>query len=697
MDRKILSKLIDLKSKKANEYLSKYANKIQREILRSKDNDEIFKNLQLLGEFVYKVPTQALDIIRMVIKDKKSNKVKIYKGRFLEKDYKDLILECIDLLNKIRFIKPSEVLTLLSFLHTYEDNRVRGEVDKTLERLIKYDLQVLNKVWYAVQRKILDTVLNWEKTKKIKNIEIIKIIAKELLDSSFEGVGMKDFKTMVFKSGTLKPDDSLKKIRKETMGLLVLLFNEVKDIKTKISLLQVLNYASQSPHTLYGDDVIAMLIENIKYLVNIYDKIIFNSKDKIITELPIVQEIEHQLIWFNKNYKDKIPEITLLLNKIKKDSFYSFYRILVGDYWDTYEEEKEEGGKDRLKLILKEIKKGNVKKWIGKLNLIASYKNIVDEWKFQLFSDLLIRLAKEKPNLSGIILSDALVYGKSLKRFIWQFLFGFRQGNHLKLWDEFVEKIIINRDIELLISIASSINLESARKKDIELLSRIIKRDKPFKFLNKSDKKLLVQLNSILMRALTNLYDKGKKKIEELIVYMIKQEENEQNLWLYVEILGFPTRNEKINFSDWSEENIKIILDMLVAVKNLDYNAQILLLSIAKKHFTSAMEVFVKRIKKRDEITTEKWISSTIYNVIPYHFENAFRVYLRENKQYPKIVRRWIEDMTPKSSMYNLELAQLLRKIGGESSREILLQLIKKGKYENLKKAVDLLWGLEPS
>jgi len=109
------------------------------------------------------------------------------------------------------------------------------------------------------------------------------------------------------------------------------------------------------------------------------------------------------------------------------------------------------------------------------------------------------------------------------------------------------------------------------------------------------------------------------------------------------------------------------------------------------------MEVFVKRIKKRAELTAEKWISSTIYDAIPYHFENDLRGYLSGNEQYPKIVSRWIEGMTPKSSMYNLELAQLLQKIGGENFRKILLQLIKKGEYENLKKTVDLLWGFEPS
>ena len=39
MNKEILEKLMELKSKKTDEYLSNFANKINNKILKSKDND----------------------------------------------------------------------------------------------------------------------------------------------------------------------------------------------------------------------------------------------------------------------------------------------------------------------------------------------------------------------------------------------------------------------------------------------------------------------------------------------------------------------------------------------------------------------------------------------------------------------------------------------------------------------------------
>ena len=119
------------------------------------------------------------------------------------------------------------------------------------------------------------------------------------------------------------------------------------------------------------------------------------------------------------------------------------------------------------------------------------------------------------------------------------------------------------------------------------------------------------------------------------------------------------------------------------------------MLTVAKKYFSSAMEVFIKRIKKRSEMETEKWLLSSRYDAIPYHFNNDLKEYIGSHEQYPKIVEDWIKKMTLKSSTYNIELAQFLQRIDGTAFKDILSQVIKKGGSDNLNKAVSLLWGID--
>ena len=706
MNKNILARLMELDNKKADAYLAKFANEIKNKILKSKDNDEIFRNIELLEEFVYKAPSQALVVVRTVIRDKKSNKTKTYKGGFFGRDHKDLVLKSISLLEKIRYIKPVEAFSILISLHKSKNEQIKSESARILEKLAKYDSQVLEHIGYSVQRKLLDIITEWTEEKKIKNIEIIKITSKELLKPSFEGTSMKDYKTMVFQSGSLQPTEFLKKIRRDTIDLILGLYYENKDIKTKINLLEILYGASKFPHHSNYEkekEFEKMVTDDVAYLVDKYNKIIFGKEKKIVTDAPITQEIERQLVWFNKNHKDEIPKISILLKSIRKDEFYDLYRTLAGDTLrldriekESWQEAEEEINK-KIDSEFKKINKRNIKKWSQKLNLIAKYKNVVDEWKFQRLHALLHRIAKEKPDLAEINLEDAFKNSSPLRSFAGQFLFGFRDGNNIELWDEYAEKIVEEKSVGLIKNIPdslfSNLNLKDIRQEDVDLLSRIVKKEKPFNFLKRvKEGNELLNLNFSLLRALIKIYGKDKKQIEALIMVLIKSDEN--YLHMYIEQLGYPAYENTIDLSEWDKKNIKFILNKLVELKDLDYEAQLLLLGIAKNDFPSAMDVFIKRIRKRDKMTTKKWISHNEYDAIPYHFNDKLSDFINNQKEFIDIFEDWTREMSEKTSIYNMELAQLLQKIGGSTSDKVLRNIIKKGNKTNLNRAVALMWSI---
>jgi len=711
MNKNILKKLMELDNPEVDLQLRKIANQIQSKILESKNNDKIFKELELLEEFVYKVPEQTIKIVNDILKNKKRNKSKIYKIqdiKYTGKGYEDLVSKCIELLNKICYLKVEEVFQILEFLCLTNNKKIKSESIETLNKLARYDFYALKNIGYSVQRKILDIILKWSEKKQIKNIEIIKITTKEFLKPSFEGVSMKDYKTIVFKSGVLQPTNFLKKIRRDTINLLFCLYKQVKDIKIKINLLEILYEASSLPHTAnYGDDIAKMIVGDISYLLDIYQKIVLNKENKIIVDLPIVQEIERQLVWFNKNYKDKLPNISIFLNNLRGDEMYDLYRTMVGDTLRLDRIEKEEWGKAEEKIKekigseFKKIKKENLEEWNIKLNLIAKYKDLVDEWKFSRFKGFLRRIAREKFELSKVILEDSFKKNKPLKVFTGCFLFGFIENRNLSIWDSYVEKIVKEKNINLVKDILNSFfyvdKSEKIRKKDVSLLSQIIKKEKQFDFLKRIQKNKLLNLNYFLIRVLVELYNKSdKKKIESLIITLIKEAKEEQHLFMFLRELGFPAYKNEIDLFKWDKKNIELILNKLVEVKDLSYENQLLLLAIARNHFLLAMNVFFERIKIREKMMEKgnKWIPSIEYDAIPYYFNDKLIEYINQKTESIKIIEGWMKKMTPKSSIYNIELAQFFQKIGGIVYDKVLSKIIRNGKASGLKTAVRLMWGI---
>lgn len=706
MNKNILAKLMELDNKKADAYLNRFANKIKGKISESKNNDEIFKNLELLEEFVYKVPTQTIDIVNNIVKNRKPNQPVKYKSKIVGeregKNHIDLIIKCAELLDKIRYIKLKEVFNLLVELCGHQNQSVVSVARKGLEDLAKYDFDVLKHFGYSIQRTILDIILGWPPEKKILNIEIIKVVAEELLKSSFEGTSMRDYKTMVFHSGALGPTDPLKKIRKDTIDLLLDLYKQTEDLKERVSLLQILVESSYFPsHGEYGKKMEIMIANDIKTLINAYRKIIFKDKGKIIAEAPIVQEIEEQLIWFNKNHKDEIPKITKLLNKISKDEFYDLYKTLIGNVLieEGSWEEAEEKRKRKVDAYFQKINIRNVKTWSNELNLVAKYKDVVDIWKFQFFENFIFRIAKEKPDLAGVILDDTFKKNKPLKNFVGVFLRGFRAANSIKKWRKYVQKIVKDKekDVKLLISIPASllgIDLKYIRQEDIKLLSQIISKEKPYDFIKKIKKSELLNFYFSLIQVLVDIYRKDKKRIESLIMTLLKGETNEQYIEMYIEKLSYAAYKKEVDLAGWSKQNIKIILDRLVELKKMDYDTQILLLAVAQDYFSLAMEVFIKRIRERTKQKKEKGFAFVKYDGIPYDLNNEFKEYIAKHKEYPKIAANWINKMSLRFSIYNWELAHLVQRIDGPIFDEILLKMIKEG-GNNLKKAILLLQNIK--
>ena len=295
-----------------------------------KTNDEIFNNLELLEEYAHVTPNKAFRIIQSVVNNKHPLKAKATYlkgfGKLYGKSYEDLLVQGIKILSKIRYLETNKVIKLLERLHQHDTNTVKSEALKAFENVSQYNLFVLQQIEYKTQNLILDEINGWSDAKIIKNLEILFVVAKELLSPTFEGQSMPDYKTFTFHSGPLVVSDNLKSIRKSTISLLKRIYSLAKDLPQKTKTLQNLQEATQTPHShLYGDDMKQMVLDDTNDIIGFYLEILPKAENEII------QDIEEQKIWFTRRFKKEPPTKLIELEEaIQSNSAYSVFRVFVG-------------------------------------------------------------------------------------------------------------------------------------------------------------------------------------------------------------------------------------------------------------------------------------------------------------------------------------------------------------------------------
>jgi hypothetical protein len=104
----ILKQLNKIKHPKVKNYFESLINDFKNYLPKFKNNDDIYVNLELLEEYIYRVPNDALIIIKALINNKNplKPKTRIVKGwgEVKGKSHNDLIIKCIELFDKICYL-----------------------------------------------------------------------------------------------------------------------------------------------------------------------------------------------------------------------------------------------------------------------------------------------------------------------------------------------------------------------------------------------------------------------------------------------------------------------------------------------------------------------------------------------------------------------------------------------------------------
>ncbi len=519
-----------------------------------------------------------------------------------------------------------------------------------------------------------------------------------MLSVSVGGEEMTSVDILTIRCGQVSPTEFLKKIRVDIINLVYELFKSTNDTKTKLRLVQVLDKVTQPPHNVeVSPDLIQMMRQDSDYLVDIYREIVSEGNPAVIGH------IEHTLLWMNRSERFRTEKSEELRKEILGDEFYKIFKLLVGDRADYQEEdgwkEAERKHREQMTGLISSISEPNLGDWSVRLNRIAEQRDFVEAWQFSNFEHFLIEFAQIKPQLADILFEDALTRKLPLRFFIVGFLIGIRMENEFELWDKYAEKIIRSQDIEYIRPLVYSLclpietNLTTAiRDKDIDIIETIVNQNGPFSYLKGVTNPLL---HYALVETILRNHKRTALRMESL--FMLQIDNDPKYLETSLREIPIAIARSWINITELQPETVKFLADKLTIIPDLNWEMQELLLDIGQVAGSSeVLKVFLKRIHIDEESRKEKKVPYKRYEAIPYQWDPRLQEFISKDRDYLRTMSEWIENMTPRWSIYNANVGDFLQRIG-TGFTEILMSLIQKGDDISLKKAALIMHSIEGS
>tara|TARA_R110001592_G_scaffold20926_18_gene84753 strand:+ start:1170 stop:3533 length:2364 start_codon:yes stop_codon:yes gene_type:complete len=597
----VLKNLARMDTDAAKKTIEQHAEKVYDVLLTSDSYDDLIANLELLDVFVYRVWEKSIEVLKTFLDRMTSIDLK-YSNDYHVSYAKDLTCKAMDVLYVLRFIDPASVYPIIFSYLDDENQTVLEHSTKLSQQISEYDLRAINKIGYYAQEKILEILQSWDDETLAKRREIVSTMCRELLDATSEA-NTSDYQTITINFATLVINDTLKKIRNDTIELLISMHKAQGDVVERIKIMQTLREATRLPtQTQYNDDWVELVKSDFGKVSDFYLSIFEQSS------FLEYQEMEHQLYWFGKRGLgfDLHAESAATLRKLIKDhEEYQIFKVILGgdlsysEHWeeDDWDYKKvREHRHERIDVFLKDIP-NDFKKWHKRLHLYATDYKAGNGTSFEFMSDLLNKLGKEYPDLALRLLEDA----KSFEFYIPPLIIGIAASDLkdkiIELCEAWLEKGLF---IEAMLRSSNKLFFENKE----EFLERLL--DKSIELKNAS---MISEALSIFSRN----YEENPAFYGRVFVKSASSIRALGHDWSNI-FLFKPFRI----ISDLPDEEQELLIEMLVDKDRLDYHEEDMLAPIAKERPELIVSLFEKRIEK--QISKRNDDERGRYDALPYEF-----------------------------------------------------------------------------
>jgi ppGpp synthetase/RelA/SpoT-type nucleotidyltranferase len=608
------------------------------DIIRSEDRREIYTKLLLLGQYLKKygdkTPSEFKlpDFMKMVI----NRSLKLAKnppilGFGYEHHY--IVTECIEILCGIRYQYPEQVFPVLVELALDKNKVIKDKAIDAIKQMSKYNSKILEKIGLSMQCFMLDQIKNWNHDEQIRRIEIIKWILKEIFKLEYESTEMIDYKTFSFGFGLLLAAETIKRIREQSIQLLITLYEGAVKTSDKLIILDVLQEATKTPNRgNYSEEVETLVKENTTFIVSWYSTIIEQD-----AALEVMKEIDEQSNWFARRF-ESVDGLSTLGKQINSNDRYTIYKDLVGydsDYLEKLDwRMSREIRTGKIKQYIENISEETEDYWTALIvNICAGY-TIHDQGKYTYFSKFLYGLACKRPEF---VQSLILKHEEDIKVFLHHIIAGLKTSDYMFAHQKMEQWI--ESGIHLINCVLSCLYSDTV---DIEILESIF--DKASK--NK-ESHVLHELFRILN---TSKIDKMMSKC--LYIKVMSELSNMNDYWW----TNYVWLDEDSILNKFDENEHDQILDILKKCPQIDYHVGQMLIPIANITPKKVINFFESRLNIREN---EKEII-TQYDAIPFHLNELGEALKNNSEICIPLIFEWFKK---DHWLFKYEASDLLQKL----------------------------------
>lgn len=677
----ILSKIAALKGEEACRYVSRAIKNIGARINCAGDLDQAVDLLELLAVVAYKAPEKALEATASVLDD---NSLINTQGRRSGQDlfrtsHDTLINKAFDVLLALRYLKPEEVMKSVLLYSRAQSESLRLGAERVATEMAKYDYGILTKtnLGYQPQRFILDKLLNIPQNDRIGFASLIKVVSKEILATSIIGHETTGPNTLTMYSSSVAPTESLRGIRMDALGLVAdMCISSQKDAE-KIGYLNVLRESIKEPmHGNYGENLLLMLEEELKWLLGVYRRVVFDDKGALAVGLGVVASMDEHLYWLSRTRH----ACGALLGRLREDIAANPVYALLDCYVGGGDEIAYGFGSDELMsrrgvrndALIESVSSENSGVWASRFEMVATARDVVDDWKFTVFRDLLRNFAAKKPELAFKMLADSMKNGGSLRFFSSSILLGLRMSSNLDLWDRLVNQVEQDDMAEMRPLVADSL----VRNPDGQELIRFRKEEADWLCAVKYEGDLRLEYSVLRAMLINSLDDPGR--LTSAVVKLLKQSKFNQ---YHLPSLEASLMNKWLDLSSFAPKDLRGLKKVLVSVPSFDWHAQGIVLAIGKQDPSSMLEILLGRIKMGRG--RKRFSLEDRYEPIPHHFHDGLAKAL---SAMPELVSRlipWFEKAGERWSPMLADMGRLLGNVKTMAS-EVMDVLISTGQEKGL-------------
>lgn len=507
----------------------------------------------------------------------------------------------VEIVGSLRYADVTGTLQLLIDIYRGEPNDdIRRQIVNAVKKLSEYNIDAYNKVGPMLQMALVDYLSDMSDAEVDSIRPIALTVWTEAIQSDITGAKWKA-DSVVLSTGALPASDQLREVRDKAIKALFAAYDRSTDDAQKRAVLSALDAATRTPNQAqYSNELLATTIKDATRIVD------FVAERTKAASYELLQHLEHRFLYDYFRAKDLtedtenrfacqaeaaalIAAIFKFRDTINADNQFVRYKVLVGfesvysGHWT--EKEFDYKGADEYRRgeanrYIDEINVVNENDWFDLISRCAETKSN-DLATFPVFGNFISKLAERKPEVADRFLAKA---SDDLRNFLAGFLNGLALSGRSDIYERTLESEF--ESARSLIAMVRHLRYSDVKKPEFaaRLLKRAIEKDEPI---------------AVIECLLLALEYYGTEKIADVDMYLRDALTflNDRKDPRWVSGAWFLEKATKF-YEELTPERTAQVLDNLVYLRQVDYQAERVLVRLAERHPEAVWDYFGARLAK---------------------------------------------------------------------------------------------------